>query len=161
MSETQDNSETPFGRLIREVKEEAFHARRKLRRKQPHPDGQTKYEVAAALADYYDVLSDYGDEQTLDTPLDERIPVNLTKLLEETVTVANPVPSRNRKAQHTQTRPAVVKLSASQLHEIGKELDAAAKELGFAAPVADSVHRTKIDDELMEEVEEWRQQNLA
>lgn len=160
MTKQQESTETPFGRLVREVKEEAFHARRKLRREQPGPSEETKYDVAAALADYYDALSDYADEETLDTPLDERLPFDLTTLFDETVTVKEPVPSRNRHACDDRTMPAVVKLPASELHNLGKELDAAAKELGFAAPVEESVHRTKIDDDLIEEVEQWRKQNL-
>jgi len=160
MTNDQESTETPFGRLIREVKEEAFHARRKLRREQPRPSTDTKLEVAAALADYYDALSDYGGEETLDTPLNERLSVNLFILFDKTVTVSEPIPVRNSAACDQRTMPAAAKLPARKLHQIGKELDAAAKELGFAAPVADSVHRTKIDHELMEEVEEWRKQNL-
>lgn len=160
MSEDRE-SETAYGRLIREAKEEAFHARRQLRREQPNPTYETKLDVAAALADYQDVLQDYSDEDALDTEWDERVTVDLDRALSKTVAIEKPAGhARNRQSTTTVEMPAVAQLSVDQLLAIAKELDQIAKELGFAAPVAESVHRTEIDEELIEEVEKWRKQNL-
>ncbi len=134
MTDNSDtNSETPFGRLIREAKEEAFHARRKLRREQPNPSFNTKRSVAEALADYHDVLEDYADERALQTAWNERIPVDCDALLDETTTLDRPISSRNRDAAEPATVPAVANLSARELLTLAKELDKIAKELGFAA----------------------------
>ena len=129
-----DHSETPYGRLIREAKEEAFHARRQLRREQPSPTPVTKREVATALADYYDVLSDYAGERALETPWGERLGVDMDALLTNTTTVDVPVfESRNKNATEKKEMPAVINVGAQDLIAIGKELDKIAKELGFAA----------------------------
>lgn len=44
---------------------------------------------------------------------------------------------------------------------ISRQLDRAAKKLGFAAPIKESTPRTEINEKLIEEVEKWRKQNLA
>ncbi|MCU4926912.1 hypothetical protein OB905_13135 [Halobacteria archaeon AArc-dxtr1] len=57
---------------------------------------------------------------------------------------------------HTQSRELVdghVLLNASQ------KLDDAANKLGFGPDIDESTPRTEIDDELLKEVEEWRQKN--
>jgi len=137
MSDGSDAQEkSGFRRIIREAKEEAFHARRKLRREQPSPSFATKREVAAALSDYRDLLWDYRDEGALDTEWDERcVDVDqLDRMLSETVVVEQSL-NRRGGAVEKQEVSAVANVSAKHLLRIGKELDSIAKELGFAAPV--------------------------
>jgi hypothetical protein len=127
-------SETGFRRIIREAKEEAFHARRQLRRDQPSPSVETKRNVAAALSDYRDALYDYRDEGVLETPWDER-EVNIDELdayLSQTTTMEQSL-NRRGGASEVKTVPLVAKVPAERLFRIGKELDSIAKELGFAA----------------------------
>lgn len=133
MTDNEANSEPAYGRLIREAKEQAFHARRKLRREQPRVNHQTKLEAATALADYQDVLQDYAGERALELPWQERLPVDLDKLLTQTIRAKESVPSRNPNACTTTEMPAVVQLNAQDLIQLAKELDSIAKELGFAA----------------------------
>lgn len=140
-------TETAFARLIREAKEEAFHARRQLRREQPNPSRETKREVAAAVADYYDVLVDYADERALKTEWDDRLDVDPDALLGETVTVEQSIDSANPHATETVEQPYVIALSAEQLTSIAKELDSVAKELGFAASAKDPTPNTKAERE--------------
>lgn len=163
---TDDNSEggeTASQRLIREAKEEAWHARRALHRDLPNPSGETKWQLATALADYRDLLVDYRDEDALDTEWNERaVDVDIIeKLLSQTTEVETTL---NRRGHATQTKrvPLVMsdQVSGHFLIEIGKELDAIFAELGFGPTVEGSTHRTEISDELMEEVEKWRKQNL-
>jgi hypothetical protein len=138
MTDDQPERESGFRRLIREAKEEAFHARRELRRELPEPSVGVKRRVAEALADYRDALWDYHEERVLQTAWDER-DVNvdaIDELLSETVTVQQPVPYR-RHATSAKEVPKVADASASELFQIGKELDAIAKELGFAASARD------------------------
>lgn len=138
-------SETAYGRLIREAKEEAFHARRQLRREQPNPSHETKLDVAAALADYHDVLTDYSDETALKTDWSDRLETDPDVLLSETVTVEKPTQSRNHSATQRQDAPKAIAMKPEELLAMAKELDAIAKELGFAASARDPTPNTKAD----------------
>ena len=53
--------ESGFRRLIRNAKEEAYHARRMLRREMPNPGIDAKHEAAVAHSDYRDILWDYRE----------------------------------------------------------------------------------------------------
>lgn len=121
-------------KLIREAKEEAFHARRALRREMPSPSGEAKRKLASALADYRDVLSDYRDERALDTDWDDRdVDVDvLDELLASTTTSRETLPRRGSPTQEVEVQ-LVTQVASKYLIEIAKELDAIAKELGFAA----------------------------
>lgn len=46
------------------------------------------------------------------------------------------------------------------LFRVARLLDQAADDLGLLAEIKSSVHRTKITDDLIEEVEKWRAENL-
>lgn len=144
MTEHDDNDRgSGFRRMIFEAKEEAYHARRKLRRELPNPGPQTKIQVAAALSDYRDLLSDYHDEHALKTSWDER-DVNVDAIdtaIAETTTVEKPM-NRRGGATETTTLPKAAAMPAGELIKIGKELDAIAKELGFAARVNDPTPNT-------------------
>lgn len=148
MSEQDDEGGRGFRKLIRESKEEAFHARRALRRELPNPSTATKVEVASALADYRDLLSDYKGEGSLKTPWDERevnvdeVDVMLSRTVEEEETL-------NRRGAPTRTRqvPLVARVPAGHLFAIGKELDAVAKELGFAAAAKEQTDNTDASHE--------------
>jgi hypothetical protein len=145
MSSTRDdeNGRSGFHRIIREAKEEAFHARRMLRREQPDVGMQTKRDVAAALSDYRDVLWDYHEEDALDTEWDEReVDVDvIDRLLSETVTVEQSLNRRGGAVQRSEV-PLVANASVEFLLDIGKELDAIAKELGFAASAREKTPHT-------------------
>jgi hypothetical protein len=52
-------------------------------------------------------------------------------------------------------------LDGDRLLRVSYVLDEVGKALDLAVPVPESTHRTEIDDELMEEVEEWRQKKLS
>lgn len=140
MSDRTDDADTADRRLIREAKEEAWHQRRKLRREMPHPSGETKREVACALADYRDLLCDYRDERALQTPWDERTPNpdDVDRLLRETTTIEEPVAYR-KSATRTREVPLAHEVGADWLLDVADELDAIAKELGFAASASDPV----------------------
>lgn len=134
----QPDRESGFRRIIRESKEEAFHARRQLRRGLPTPSMATKREVAEALADYRDALWDYHGERVLETPWDDReVDVDvLDGYLAETVTIERSLDRRGGATEPVKV-PKVAEVSSGDLLRIGKELDAIAKELGFAASARD------------------------
>jgi len=138
MSDDQTDSESGFRRLVRESKEEAYHARRQLRRELPTPSMGTKLEVAAALSDYRDVLEDYQGESSLRTPWNERDVDWIDRALAETATVDEPVMHHNPAATRETDVPLAATVDAGELLQLGKELDAIAKELGFAAAAKDT-----------------------
>lgn len=130
----ESTGESRDRKLIREAKEEAFHARRALRREMPNPSGHAKKQLASALADYRDILSDYRDERALDTKWDEReVDVDvLDELLASTTTSRQPLPRRGSPTQEVEVQ-LVTQVTGHYLIDIAKELDSIAKELGFSA----------------------------
>lgn len=137
-SDTRDSGENADRRLIREAKEEAFHARRQLRREQPNPSLAAKRDLAAALEDFRDQLLDYRDDNALETDWDDReVDVDvLPSLLSQTTAVTKSL-NRRGAPSTTQQVPKVAKTPAASLIRIGKELDKIAAELGFAASTKD------------------------
>ena len=137
-----DAGESGFRRQIRETKEEAFRARRLLRRGLPDPDPETRLDVATILSDYRDLLSDYADEGALRTPWDERNVDWIDRTLSETTAVERPLPRRGAVTETVQM-PKAAGINPQRLLELGKELDAIAKELGFAAAARDQTDSTE------------------
>lgn len=137
MSE-HDDSHDPDRALIRDAKEEAWHARRALRRELPSPAAETRRELVCALADLRDLLVDYRGHRALDRPWDEREPdVDLIpRLLTET---RDDVVARGRTGDPAEVNRTLAAEQADpqKLIALGKELDAIAKELGFAAEARD------------------------
>lgn len=135
-----NHSESASRRLIREAKEEAWHARRNLRRELPTPTAESKRQLACALADYRDLLLDYRDERALETPWDERrVNVDvIDQLLTETTTSSKSL-NRRGNAQSQSSVQIVEQVNPHLLIQVAKELDAIAKELGFAAAAKDPV----------------------
>jgi len=135
----QDDDRTGYARIVREAKEQAFHARRALRRDLPAPSFETKREVAETAADFYDILEDYHDENALTGEFGERVPVSPHDLLARTVQIDRAVEtSQNPAASKARDVPAVADADPASLLRLSKELDAIAKDLGFAASVTDS-----------------------
>ena len=143
MSNRDDEaSDRGFRRQIRETKEEAFRARRVLRRGLPDPDIETRLDVARILSDYRDLLSDYASESALKTPWDQREVDWIDSTLSQTTEVERPLPRRGH-ATETVEVPTAASIDPYQLLELGKELDAIAKELGFAASARDQTENTE------------------
>lgn len=130
----EETGEARDRKLIREAKEEAYHARRALRRGLPNPSGGQKRQLAEALADYRDVLWEFRDERALEEPWDERdVNVDVVDtLLTETTTVERTLNRRGSPTEEIQV-PLVEQVDSQLLLQIGKELDSIAKELGFSA----------------------------
>jgi len=133
-------------RLIREAKEQAYHARRQLRHDLPAPSGESKRQLAVALADYRDVLSDYRNERALDVDWDEReVDIDIIdRLLSQTTTASQ---SLNRRGSPTEsvTVQLVEQVDPQVLISVAKELDSIAKELGFAAAAKDPTPSEEAD----------------
>jgi len=138
----EENPDRGFRRQIRETKEEAFQARRILRRGLPDPDIEKRIEVATVHSDYRDILSDYAEESALKEPWEERDVDWIDGVLAQTTTIERPLPRRGAATEKVEVPRAAV-LDPGELLELGKELDAIAKELGFAASARDQTTNTE------------------
>jgi hypothetical protein len=146
MSADDSSSEGRDRRLIREAKEQAFHARRQVRQRQPSPDGEAKRQLAVALADYRDVLSDYRDERALETDWEKRdVDVDIIDDVLARTTTSKRTLNRRGSPTESVTVQLVEEVDPRLLIDIGKELDAIAKELGFAAAANDPTPSEEAD----------------
>lgn len=146
MSERDDEPDRGFRRQIRETKEEAFRARRILRRELPDPSVDTRREVATILSDYRDLLSDYAEESALKEPWDDRDVDWIDVTLTQTTTVEQPLPRRGNVTEKVEVPRAAV-IDPENLLRLGKELDAIAKELGFAASARDQTENSEASED--------------
>jgi hypothetical protein len=120
---------------------------------------QMKREIAVHIVNYHRVLSNYEDETVLD---DGDIPDidPIRDRLGHTTRVATDSAGIGRGGSYERV-PAVEELDFWYLESVAGDLEAAAKKLGFWATAdAETTHRTEIDSDLIEQVEEWRQNNL-
>ncbi|MFB6201301.1 MAG: hypothetical protein ABEI98_04750 [Halorhabdus sp.] len=157
----QDNTpeESGYRRDIREAWKDALAKLAQLE-EEPSPSGEMKRQVAVALNTFRKTLRPHRDEDALETPWDERGVDIVEHWVHGEVEVEQQL-NRRGKVTETVTVPKAYELPPHKLDAAFEELQAIAKELGNAAPVPESTHRTEITDDLVEEVESWRQQNLV
>jgi hypothetical protein len=158
MSKTDSTTETGHGRIVREAKEQAFHARRALRAELPDPSVATKREVAVETASYADAIEAYADDaaKSPDENWRDDLPVDPERLVGESVVVEQTRASGRGQFQETERMPAVAHVTADTLLELGQELDRVANQLGFGAATKNTVPKTEITNALIKEVEQWR-----
>jgi len=125
---------------------------------QPVPDAMQRQLAEEALA-FREVLHKYRREGALDPEWGERDIHWIDDYQNRTVFVEEPSARRNDNSK-TRERPAILAVDPEQLVDVIRELEDIADELGFSATIEESTPRVEINDELVEEVEEWRQNNL-
>lgn len=165
-------SRTPRERLETAMQEVAGYRRDVLRMQQmdADTDERTLRGFQAALMNYYMELDLYRDESQLEEYWKEaelwrdgsgQWVTGFENLehwnnSEKTINVRQPGLRRGATPQSVRSyMPPDIAI------QISRQLDRAAKKLGFAAPIKESTPRTEINEELIEEVEKWRKQNLA
>jgi hypothetical protein len=158
MSKADSASESGHGRIVREAKEQAFHARRALRAELPDPSTATKREVAVETASYADAIEAYAEaaQKSPDGDWRDELPVDPERLVGESVLVEQTRQVGRTQRRETRCAPAVARVDAATLLDLGKQLDKVAADLGFAAATKDSVPKTEITNALVKEVEQWR-----
>jgi hypothetical protein len=158
MSSSESATESGHGRIVREAKEQAFHARRALRAELPDPSTATKREVAVETAAYADAIEAYADDAAKSPEEDWRdeLPVDPERLVGESVVATETRANGRGQVQESRRVPAVVQVNAETLLELGQELDRVANRLGFGAQTKNSVPKTEITNDLIKEVEQWR-----
>lgn len=120
---------------------------------------EMKREIAVHIVNLHRVLSKYEDEDVLDEgDIPDIGPIR--QRLGRTTQVVSQSGGMGRGTAYEEV-PAVEELGFEYLERTADELETTAKKLGFWATAdAETTHRTKIDDDLIEEVEAWRKQNL-
>jgi hypothetical protein len=158
MSSTEGDTESGHGRIVREAKEQAFHARRALRSELPDPSLDTKRTVAVETASYADAIEAYADaaQKSPEENWRDELPVDPERLVGESVTVEQTRTAGRTQRRDSQRVPAVAQVNAETLVDLGQELDRVANQLGFGARTKDSVPKTEITNGLIKEVEQWR-----
>lgn len=163
MSDATAEVESGHGRIVREAKEQAFHARRALRAELPNPTTATKREVAVETASYADAIEAYAAdaEKSPEEHWRDSLPVDPEGLVGESVVVEQTRQVGRTQRRESQRKPAVTRVEASVLLELGQELDSIANQLGFGAVTKDSVPKTEITNDLIKEVEQWRREQKS
>lgn len=162
MSEQADEGDRRPKQIIYDHEMAALSAVREYRRFKLSPmavPDDVVRELAERALGYREVLHKYREEDALDPPWGERDIHWIEQKQNEVVTVAEPSPRRNGNSRSVQ-KPAIVAVDPERLVKVIRRLEDIADELGFTATTSQSTHRTEIDDELMEEVERWRKENL-
>jgi len=159
---TNDDEQRTDRKIIRTAREEAAAAVRQFNR--ARVSGNVTLRVRRDLADaalnYYDALHDYRDEEALREPWEERGIIWLEEAASETVTVQQSLPRANGATKSVERR-YLLAVDPAEIRDTIRELHDVAKELGFSPKAKQGTVRTEIGEELIEEVEEWRQNNLA
>lgn len=162
MATEQDSSRvSPAYRLIHHYRERAAAAieRYNNARVRGHVPETVQIDLASAALDYYHILYEHRDEEALDEPWEERGIDWLEEFAGTTVTVEESLPRANGATREVQ-KPAIQTVEPGRLKQVILELNDVANELGLSAEVKESAPRTDISEDLIEEVEEWRQANL-
>lgn len=113
--------------------------------------------LQTAVLRYWDAIHEYRDED--EDLWEEKDLDEIPRLAEETVRVSVSTPGYGQ-GSSTHERPAISQVSADSLVELTHRMDEVAHELGFGAEARQKPTQTEITEEMVEDVEEWRQQNL-
>jgi len=162
---TQNEETSPQNaatRAINEARADATMARRYLRRmmmQQGAVDAPAKIEGAEAAVALYDELKEHREKSALERDWEESGIERLEEALGSTAMV--PVESAGRSSnQQQEPRPAMHTVPTQDIINAIDTLCELCDTLGYGAPVDAATQRTEITDELIDQVREWRQENL-
>jgi len=160
-SESDERRPSPAYRLVHHYRELAMAAVQRYNH--ALVAGQVSESITRELAEtalnYYYALYEARDENALDEPWDERGIAWLEEAERRTVEVETDLPRANA-ATTVETQPAIMAADPEDLKAAILELNDVANELGLSLDVRESTPRSEITEEIMEDVEQWRQANL-
>lgn len=163
MATTDDDRErvSPAYRLIHHYREQATAAVQRYNeaRVRGDVDERVQLDLATAALNYYNVLHEHRDEAALSEPWGERGIQWLEQAAQQSVVVEESLP-RSNGATAASTKPKLLAVDPEAIKQTILELNDIAKELGLSIRIEESTPRTEITDEMIEEVDEWRKQNL-
>lgn len=162
MSDSDDTeSRGQFYSLIVETRYRMQQARNQYWAELGQVSDQTHRDLAVSLLQYHDVLMEFSDHSDkIEERWDESQITEIRELLGKTTRQPVPAPGRTNANKYVE-QPAILEVGAETLIDISKKLDGIANKLDFTASVSETTPRTEITDEMIEEVEEWRQHNLS
>lgn len=160
MSSNDDEGVPLANRLIMNIRQRVILVRARFlaERAQGSVSHQTISELRETTIEYYEALREFRSEPVIEDEWEESRVDELEALMEETTTIEESKPGHGSSSQ-TKRVPAIQQADPMLLVEFTRALDDLCKQLGFSATVRQSTPRTEIDDELMEDIEEWRQTN--
>lgn len=148
-------------RLLYDMQERLETVRRRVRREQTvsNVSESSHLALAEAIVEYHDMLYKYRENDAVAESFPDIR--DIRERMGATATVMQPAPGDTTNRQPVE-QPALLEVSTHRLLEAARELEDISLTLGFSAtPTAETTHRTTIDGDLIEEVEEWRKQNLG
>lgn len=171
-SEQATRSRVPRRKLEQAMSDVAEYRREYLLAVQAGRDRSDRFRRGfhAVVMNYYIELSNYKDKTAIEDEWDEILlwengtgEVRGVDTLEEWLnryeTVSDAAPGR-RRGEAGESRRAIY-LSPDKLVAASRALDRLARDLGLELEVSEGSPRTEITEEMIEEVEEWRKQNLT
>lgn len=118
---------------------------------------KTRTDIQTIVLEYWDALHEYAED--IEETWEEHNLDSVPQLAREMVDASTSTPGYGSSST-TVRKPAISQMDPQRLVEITHKFDDVAHELGFAASAKDQPNNTEITEEMIEEVEKWRQQNL-
>jgi hypothetical protein len=162
MAATDDDSgSNQFEKLIAATYRRVVAARQEYTQAQLRGDVTTNHvvDLAKATYEYHSILYEHHDEDVLDPEWEDRNLDWLNDYRGESVTVEQSAPGMTSNTVEKEI-PAILTVNPERIVQLTRKLDTVRKELGFSAQVSESHPHVELTDELLEEVEEWRQTTL-
>lgn len=161
MQNDNDSSDTRSKRLLQEIREQVILVRSQYLSERGA--GQVRPSTEQALRDvtieYYEAIREHRGESVIAQDWDESGVAQVEELLEETTTVQRDRPGHGTAVEQAEV-PLIQQVDPLVLVNLTRKMDDLCKRLGFSPAVNESTPRTEIDEELVEEVERWRQKTL-
>lgn len=162
MSQTDEQrSDARTKRMLLEIREEVITLRSRYLEERTggtvHPRTERAFRGATIM--YYEALREHRNEAVINDEWEDSGVQELEYLLTETTTVEQSTPGHGS-ATTVREVPLFQQADMMRLVRITQKMDDLCKKLGFSPAVNESTPRTNINEELVEDVEEWRQRNL-
>ena len=161
----QNDDSTGFDRakrLLFEIREQVIIVRSRylseLARGEVSP--QTEQALRDIAIEYYEALREHRDEAVVKDAWSESGVGQLEHLLSETTTVQRPKPGYGTSNDVVEV-PMIHQVDPHKIVQFTRKMDDLCKLLGFSPSVNQSTPRIEIGDDLIQEVEEWRQNHLS
>lgn len=160
MTDDEPEGKQRWERIVKEYAVKAYEVQEEYDSEgvEGYVSNETHKRLATVAVSYHRALKEYRDEAIIE---DGDLPdvAYLKQRLGQKITRKTKAPGRSSGVTGTSV-PAITEVPAGQIDNTIDELHDFRHKLGFTAKAADSTPRTSIDEDLVEEVEEWRQKNL-
>jgi hypothetical protein len=162
MSESEEASDRGFRRIVQESREQMQAARSDYfsNKLAGNVSLRVRHQLARAARQYYDALWEYRDRNPSIEAAWEESDVEYIEMLSNDTVYVDVDPPGDAPGNTSEERNALVAAEPEFVLRLTKQLDKIANEMGFAATTKEATPRTEITDQMIEEVEEWREANL-